>query len=973
MTTPAPTPPRRPAFPSNRLEADGFASRRAWTLLTLLILAILIIAGWSRGDVVPGVRVTDSIVPSDSADEYPTHQAAFGKGGMRSVADLSERDAIPAQRRELGMVVWVRSEGRMYQLAGSTNTWVEFGGETAIGTNGFVRVRTTMEMLGLSTNLLRDGMLLETYGRDAPEDGGGLRWRYSAADTSTATNLGTVFAGGTGRFIAINWDGDVRAFGVFSGETNTVATQSALDAAFTVGKRVFFPPGDYFFDGPITNWSGVRMIGDEATLHRRFWIPQGDPTTGVFDVDMRAFIHFAGGGSMTGLTIDGGNDQGHTISTFGINVNPNGWYWMDASGYVNQTSYLDVSIAAGPYDYAPSGVVANPSDSSTQPAPRMTRIESCTFDRSCGSSVKGYEDGTRSIFVHGNLFLGYLDHQLYLGGNPNFTNYALPGNPVLNVPNLDSVFSGNFFIRPAGQTRGNGAVKIRNHSQRVVINGNTFFNTNDIAINVDADVNSGGAIHYGPVGPVVIANNVGTVKSFLWQADYSTTNRSSQLLVSGNNVTLQHPNAATPLYIYGVDFDHGLGPSGHTKFVGNTFKTEDPTAQMYMLICADTNSPGEFFFEWKDNTVDGLVQVQPYGKPNILFDGGLVMNLRAPDSLVIPVFFNAATAQPNDLLASGSRPWVFKNLLFYNYGVCFFDNSDVSDNPGSGYNQSLAGHTVELSNIRMYGHPDRNHVLDYRGTSAASYAGVNRITLKDNIGNGVASNTNVARLTQTAINEFWTAAPNSEDTAVAKNTSTTFGKSGQSTALAINAGNGASDIGRLLFQTEGVNRWELRNTAPEHSLQFTRRGINGEFISTPLWLDMDNGFIGINDMTAPSYPLDVRGAAAIGAGLDEHQFLHVRAAAGYRRGLSLESVGTGRWLVVADEAPETGSNAGSDLAMMARSDDGDPLATRMKVQRADPSAGLTSILIFYGGAVRPVGVTNINGAAVLYFPSLIPD
>jgi len=83
------------------------------------------------------VRVTGLIAPSDDTDTYPSHHAKWGKGGFRTVPDISSplvgRDNIPADRREVGMVVYVEdSDGggtpQTYQLVGGiTNLdWVIF-------------------------------------------------------------------------------------------------------------------------------------------------------------------------------------------------------------------------------------------------------------------------------------------------------------------------------------------------------------------------------------------------------------------------------------------------------------------------------------------------------------------------------------------------------------------------------------------------------------------------------------------------------------------------------------------------------------------------------------------------------------------------------------------------------------------------------------------------------------------------------
>lgn len=56
------------------------------------------------------------VAPMDSADEYPTHKEQYGEGGYRSVANVSERDAIPAKRKKEGMLVNVIDENKVYQL-----------------------------------------------------------------------------------------------------------------------------------------------------------------------------------------------------------------------------------------------------------------------------------------------------------------------------------------------------------------------------------------------------------------------------------------------------------------------------------------------------------------------------------------------------------------------------------------------------------------------------------------------------------------------------------------------------------------------------------------------------------------------------------------------------------------------------------------------------------------------------------------
>lgn len=70
-----------------------------------------------------GTVLLAPIIPNDTADEFPTHYAEYGKGGWRSVATTDERDAIPADRRESGMAVRVLADDITYILGDDLTTW----------------------------------------------------------------------------------------------------------------------------------------------------------------------------------------------------------------------------------------------------------------------------------------------------------------------------------------------------------------------------------------------------------------------------------------------------------------------------------------------------------------------------------------------------------------------------------------------------------------------------------------------------------------------------------------------------------------------------------------------------------------------------------------------------------------------------------------------------------------------------------
>lgn len=99
---------------------------RAVQIFPFLAVLALVAAAASR---LPGFRVPDAIVPYFDTDEYPTHYATYGKGGLRTVADTSQLSQITTLRREPGMVVYVTNQGNFYKLAQDLTTWTVWPGD----------------------------------------------------------------------------------------------------------------------------------------------------------------------------------------------------------------------------------------------------------------------------------------------------------------------------------------------------------------------------------------------------------------------------------------------------------------------------------------------------------------------------------------------------------------------------------------------------------------------------------------------------------------------------------------------------------------------------------------------------------------------------------------------------------------------------------------------------------------------------
>jgi len=65
---------------------------------------------------IQGTNISAPVVPFDTNDIFASHIALYGKGGHRTVNNLTEKYNIPFLRREEGMTVYVISENKRYRL-----------------------------------------------------------------------------------------------------------------------------------------------------------------------------------------------------------------------------------------------------------------------------------------------------------------------------------------------------------------------------------------------------------------------------------------------------------------------------------------------------------------------------------------------------------------------------------------------------------------------------------------------------------------------------------------------------------------------------------------------------------------------------------------------------------------------------------------------------------------------------------------
>ncbi len=87
---------------------------------------------------IPGtVQITGVLAPTNSADTYPVTDPKYGLGGLRTVADDAAMNAVPTQRRQEGMLVYVVSSSTYYTLnpppwGGTLADWTVFGGAGSV-------------------------------------------------------------------------------------------------------------------------------------------------------------------------------------------------------------------------------------------------------------------------------------------------------------------------------------------------------------------------------------------------------------------------------------------------------------------------------------------------------------------------------------------------------------------------------------------------------------------------------------------------------------------------------------------------------------------------------------------------------------------------------------------------------------------------------------------------------------------------
>ena len=106
-----------------------------------------------------GTQIIAPIVMPNDADMFATHFAKYGCGNIHSIVTLDDRDAISLDRREIGMLCYVRNLNKFYQLIGGINNtnWIDLDTRFTSTQNGNVNGNLTV-----NGNIILNSTLLKS-------------------------------------------------------------------------------------------------------------------------------------------------------------------------------------------------------------------------------------------------------------------------------------------------------------------------------------------------------------------------------------------------------------------------------------------------------------------------------------------------------------------------------------------------------------------------------------------------------------------------------------------------------------------------------------------------------------------------------------------------------------------------------------------------------------------------------------------
>jgi hypothetical protein len=284
------------------------------TIRSLLLLLAMSVSVSAFAQYIEGTTpLLAPVAPASALDTYASHTEEYGQGGFRSVADATARDAIPADRMKVGMLVHCLDTGTIFRLSASSN-WVDSGikaagdwvatnllavasaeaGRTALalGTQdsvslGAVVIGTTNVVGSIAgkqpQNVVADLTALAAYSGAADsvlvtDTLRGGTFSYAASGyTADGGNVVAAPGKGSGYWVRDNETRliNVRHFGAFGdGTTDDTVAITAAAAECTISTDVlYFPPGTY----PVTN--SITVVGGGVTMDAATLLAMWDAST----------------------------------------------------------------------------------------------------------------------------------------------------------------------------------------------------------------------------------------------------------------------------------------------------------------------------------------------------------------------------------------------------------------------------------------------------------------------------------------------------------------------------------------------------------------------------------------------------------------------------------------------------------------------------------------------------------------------
>lgn len=224
------------------------------TIRSLLLLLAMSVSVSAFAQYIEGTTpLLAPVAPASALDTYASHTEEYGQGGFRSVADATARDAIPADRMKVGMLVHCLDTGTIFRLSASSN-WVDSGIKAAgdwVATNLLAVAsaeagRTALGLGEWTTNSWPrwsgDHSSAASLYQDEFNGDAGLRLTYGAYDVM-------ISAGSTG---------DVKLLSASDGEPLLISSPTA---------------------GTLPNWTTLTndVVGQASTWRERLGLSGGLP------------------------------------------------------------------------------------------------------------------------------------------------------------------------------------------------------------------------------------------------------------------------------------------------------------------------------------------------------------------------------------------------------------------------------------------------------------------------------------------------------------------------------------------------------------------------------------------------------------------------------------------------------------------------------------------------------------------------